>query len=90
MILDEEYGIKVAVSPEQYEEIKKSKIIEENKILKELQEELDKYEERINKAIEYINVLKETTPSSPRKDYAKMILINYGDLLDILKGENNE
>ena len=38
---------------------------------------------RINKAIEYINVIKNNTPSSNRKDNAKMILINYELLLDI-------
>jgi len=36
-------GLQVAVSPEVYEEIRKQKIIEENKILKELQQELERY-----------------------------------------------
>lgn len=42
---------------------------------------------RIDKTIEYINVIKENTTSSARKDYAKMILINYEDLLNILQGK---
>jgi DNA repair ATPase RecN len=46
------------------------------------------YKTRIDKAIEYINVINENTPSSTRKDYVKMILINYEDLLNILKGDN--
>ena len=40
---------------------------------------------KIDKAIEYINTIKDNTPSNVRKDFAKMILINYELLLDILK-----
>lgn len=40
---------------------------------------------KIDKATEYINTIKNNTPSSTRKDFAKMILLNYELLLDILK-----
>ena len=43
MNIGEINGVQVAVSPEAYEEIKKQKIIEENKILKEQQQELERY-----------------------------------------------
>ena len=43
MNIGEINGLQVAVSPEVYEEIRKQKIIEENKILKELQQELERY-----------------------------------------------
>lgn len=51
------------------------------------EEKIRELQERIDKAVEYINMISKTVPSSPRKDYAKMILINYEDLLNILKGE---
>jgi hypothetical protein len=54
--------------------------------------ETEKYEDKINnlqskidKAIEYVNTIKDNTPNSTRKDFAKMILINYEFLLSILK-----
>lgn len=63
--------------------------------IEELQKQLDfmidrndEKQNRIDKATNYINVIKENTPSSPRKDYAKMILINYEDLLNKLQGDN--
>lgn len=43
MNIGEINGVQVAVSPEAYEKIRKQKIIEENKILKELQQELERY-----------------------------------------------
>lgn len=47
-------GLKIVVSPERFEEIKKQKIIQENKILEEQQEKIDKYEEVLDKIKEYI------------------------------------
>ena len=49
MNIGEINGVQVAVSPEAYQEIKKQKIIEENKILKELQQELERYKNIIDK-----------------------------------------
>ena len=46
-------GLKIVVSPERFEEIKKQKIIQENKILEEQQEKIDKYEEILDKIKEY-------------------------------------
>lgn len=48
-------------------------------------EYVDNLQSKIDKAIEYINTIKDNTPNSTRKDFAKMILINYELLLDILK-----
>ena len=42
---------------------------------------------RIEKAKEYIETIVKNTPSSTRKDYANMILIDYKKLLEILNGE---
>lgn len=41
-------GVKVYLSPEQYEEYKKEKIIEENKILKEQEQEIKRLNNIIN------------------------------------------
>lgn len=41
-------GVKVMLSPEAYAEVKKQKIIEENKILKEQQQELERYKNIID------------------------------------------
>ena len=55
MNIGEINGVQVAVSPEAYEEIRKQKIIEENKILKELQQELERYKNIIDELEKYIN-----------------------------------
>ena len=55
MNIGEINGVQVAVSPEAYEEIKKQKIIEENKILKEQQQELERYKNIIDELEKYIN-----------------------------------
>lgn len=71
----------------------------ENKKLKEL---CDKYEEEHKttfeewkkdikankKAVEYIETIRNNTPSTPRKDIARMILLREDMLLNILKGDN--
>ena len=45
----------------------------------------------IDKAIEYIETIVKNTPSSTRKDYANMILIDYKKVLEILnKGSDKE
>ena len=61
----------------------KSQLLQDNKSYHDMQD-------RIKKAIEYINTVKENTIDSTRKNFAKMILINYEDLLNILKGEDKE
>lgn len=87
--------IKLAYKRAEENDIKLLK--EENKRLKEKIEHLlidldgeSEYKLRNEKAIEYINVINENTPSSTRKDYAKMILINYEDLLNKLQGVDKE
>ena len=42
---------------------------------------------RIEQAKEYIEAIVKNTPSSMRKDYANMLLIDYKKLLEILDGE---
>jgi len=45
----------------------------------------------IDRAIEYIETIVKNTPSSTRKDYANMILIDYKKVLEILnKGSEKE
>ena len=53
-------GVKIILSPETYAEAKKQKLIKENKILNELQQQLDKYKSTIDKIKEYITT---RTPS---------------------------
>lgn len=53
------------------------KLVDENSMLKDYTKEL---EERINKAVEHIENIKK---------YG-VYMVNGNDLLDILKGENNE
>jgi hypothetical protein len=50
-----------------------------------LENEYNNLQSKIDKAIEYVNTIKDNTPNSARKDFAKMILINYEFLLSILK-----
>lgn len=44
----------------------------------------------IDKAVEYIKTIVKNTPSSMRKNYANMLLIDYKKLLEILEGDNKE
>ena len=55
MEIGEVAGVKVCVSPEQFEEIKKQKLIEENKILKEQQEEIERLNNIIKEAFKYVD-----------------------------------
>ncbi len=52
---------------------------------KAILEHINNLQSKIDKAIEYINTIKDNTPNSTRKDFAKMILINYEFLSSILK-----
>ena len=54
MKLGELDGVKIMLSPEAYAEVKKQKIIEENSILKEQQQEIEKLQNIIKKIREYI------------------------------------
>lgn len=54
MKLGELDGVKIILSPEAYAEVKKQKIIEENNILKEQQQEIEKLQNIIKKIREYI------------------------------------
>lgn len=81
MNIGEINGVQVAVSPEAYEEIKKQKIIEENKILKELQQELDKYKNIVDKT----NWWLEEMLKQAKSEETKAIINGTLDLL--LKGE---
>lgn len=55
MNIGEISGLQVMVTPETYKEMQKQKTIEENKILKEQQEEIERLNNIIEKAVEYIN-----------------------------------
>ena len=44
----------------------------------------------IDKAVEYIKTIVKNTPSSMRKNYANMLLIDYKKLLEILEGSDKE
>ena len=51
-------------------------------------EEIERLNNIIKEAREYIEIIVKNTPSSTRKDYANMLLIDYKKLLEILdKGE---
>lgn len=56
-----------------------------HQLINEMQDKINNLQSKIDKAIEYINTIKDNTPNSTRKDFAKMILINYEFLLSILK-----
>ena len=73
MKIGEESGVEIMVSQEVYEEMKKEKMIEENKILKELQD-------RIDKAIEYIN-------NGYLSDGEMVNILAQQELLNILEGD---
>lgn len=76
-------GVSIMVNSETYEDIKKRKTIYENEILTELQQ-------RINKAIEYINKYEyqRYCPSPYEKEKYIMREEKEGqELLDILRGE---
>lgn len=60
MNIGEINGVQVAVSPKAYEEIKKQKIIEENKILKEQQQEVERYKNIIKNTKEEIELYIDT------------------------------
>ena len=60
-----------------------------NEIRKEENKNHD-LQQKIDKAVEYIKTTKNNTPNSTRKDVAKMILINYEELLNILKGDDTK
>ena len=51
---NELYGVKVIVSPEAHKELLKRKMIEENEILNDLQNRIDKAIEYINNCPEYL------------------------------------
>lgn len=48
----------------------------------------ENYKSRIDKAVEYIKLIENNTPNSTRKNIAKMILINYKTLLNLLNGDD--
>jgi uncharacterized protein (UPF0305 family) len=74
-------GLKIVVSPERFEEIKKQKIIQENKILKEQQEKIDKYEEVIDKIKEYIKENSKNISITPNS--VKAVPVEY--ILELLE-----
>lgn len=79
LTLGEINGVQVAVSPEAYEEIKKQKIIEENKILKEQQQELERYKSIID---EFINKFEDFIETM---EYEKIYHSDLKELLNELK-----
>lgn len=81
MIEEMEYQLKNLLKnnqPQDYIEIIEKENEEYIEIINNLQSKIDK-------AIEYVNTIKDNTPNSTRKDFAKMILINYEFLSSILK-----
>lgn len=78
MNIGEINGVQVAVSPEAYEEIKKQKIIEENKILKEQKQEIEKLNNIIKEVREYIDKWKFEAGGNGA-------CMNYDDIVDILE-----
>ena len=75
-------GVSVMVNPETYEDIKKQKTIYENKILKELQQRIDKAIEYIEKR-DFVEVEIDNEPFSNDFDFKE-------NILNILRGEDNE
>lgn len=74
--------------------LENEKTILEEKLLKKMKQAKyykKKYQEAnniIKEVREYIEIIVKNTPSSTRKDYANMLLIDYKKLLEILdKGE---
>lgn len=59
-------------------------IKEMDKRLDEREQEIERLHSIIKEAREYIEIIVKNTPSSTRKDYANMLLIDYKKLLKIL------
>jgi len=75
-------GVKIILSPEAYAEVKKQKIIEENKILKEQQQEIERYK-NITERIQSIYTSMQF--SAPENMY--VFIDQLGEILEELKGE---
>ena len=84
MEIGELSGIQVIVSQETYEEMMRKKMIKENKILKEQQEEIERLNNIIEKEVEYI---KENESVDLYDDVGSEFIRN---LLDILNGRSDE
>ena len=85
-------GVKVMLSPEAYAEVKKQKIIEENKILKEQQQELERYKNIIEKIKKYVEENQEIKrfDGGVRDGEDYYILYNSDIILDIINKTNKE
>ena len=55
-MVNEISGIKIVLSPGDYEKVKKQKLIEENKILKEQQDKIEKLKQLIGEQQEQIEI----------------------------------
>ena len=63
-------------------------ILEKEDEIEKLQDQLQQKENIIKEVREYIEIIVKSSPSSMRKDYANMLLIDYKKVLEILdKGE---
>lgn len=71
-----------------FNEIRKPNILVDIKDVEAVRKCIENLQQRIDKAVEYIETIKNNTPKSTRKDDAKMILLNYELLLNILKGDD--
>lgn len=74
MNIGEINGVQVAVFPEIYEEIRKQKIIEENKILKEQQEEIERLNTILNNIHNYIEKMSYCDiVDNPKKELSRIL-----------------
>lgn len=100
MNIGEINGVQFAVSPEAYEEIKKQKIIIENKILKEQQQELERYKNIIDELEKWlvlqrdnldkrVSEMKSDDKNMTRANHYTFIYNRVIDKLKEFKEENN-
>lgn len=87
MNIGEINGIQVAVSPKAYEEIKKQKIIEENKILKEQQQELERYKNIIDETFNYCKEQQEKSFDVVAEECYTEVMYFISQKKEELKGE---
>lgn len=101
MKIGEISGLQVMVTPETYKEMQKQKTIEENKILKEQQEEIERLNNIIEKAVEYISSNCILSREWEEVEFCKFLAIEsitykalprgkIKELLNILNGRSDE
>lgn len=74
MNIGEINGVQFAVSPEEYEKMKKQKIIEENEILKEQQQEIERLNTILNNIHNYIEKMSYCDiVDNPKKELSRIL-----------------